>query len=143
MLKISFTFHGCCTRVVYSLKNIHTLSQFFVTFKSYKTVLNCSKNVYERFFGPIYLLARICIPFACTRLLSLSLFDAVSRLFTVHTSCFLFSNNIWSLYMFWPSNNQVLPSSKVGNSATTHLFVPLQRLSFSQTLFTLKFLSSV
>ena len=49
-------------------------------------------------------------------------------LFTVHISCFLFSNNICSLF-FLPTNKQVLQSSNIRLLTTTHFCVPLPRLS--------------
>ena len=78
-------------------------------------------------------LANVVIPSVCTSLLSSSLFRPILCLLTVYTLCFLFSNNICSLYIVSPSKRQVLQSSNVRPSATTHCFVPLQR--FSSTFF--------
>ena len=69
----------------------------------------------------------------CSRL---SYAYTVKAFLTVYTSCFLFSNNIYFLYIVLPSNRQVLQSSKVRPSETTHSFVPLQRFpSTSRSMF--------
>ena len=54
----------------------------------------------------------------------------MKNVFTLNTMC-LFLNNIFSLYIVLTLNKQVLQSSKVRLSATTHFFVPLQRLFFN------------
>ena len=62
---------------------------------------------------------------------SSSLFKAILSLLTVYTLCFLFSNNICSLYIVLASSSQVLESSNVRPSATAHFFVPFQRFYFT------------
>ena len=56
-------------------------------------------DIFSIFYKGEYPATKVVVPSSSICVVTLSLFKAILFLFTVYNSCFLFSNNIYSLYI--------------------------------------------
>ena len=103
ILRSSSSSHDCRTIAVYFLENIPILF-VFITFTSYKNIYDSYSIILYHIILLYHLLAH---PFY-HGLFKAILCYLILRLFSVYPTCFLYSNNICSLYIVLPLNKKVL-----------------------------------